>query len=89
MVRNNQLHKIENLEALTSLRELDLYDNQITALENLSLPSLTYLLTTGSMLFCLVVATESFLPGLAKTDWLGVVAGTWTSPSTSSGASRI
>lgn len=41
VVRNNQLHKIENLEALTSLRELDLYDNQITALENLSLPSLT------------------------------------------------
>jgi Leucine-rich repeat (LRR) protein len=42
VVRNNQLHKIENLDALTSLRELDLYDNQITALENLSLPSLTY-----------------------------------------------
>lgn len=43
VLRNNQLTKIENLEGLTSLRELDLYDNQITALENLNLPSLTYL----------------------------------------------
>lgn len=34
-LRQNLLKKIENLDSLTSLRELDLYDNQIRRLENL------------------------------------------------------
>lgn len=35
-LRQNLIKKIENLESLTSLRELDLYDNQIRKLESLS-----------------------------------------------------
>lgn len=34
-LRQNLIKKIENLDSLTSLRELDLYDNQIRKLENL------------------------------------------------------
>lgn len=34
-LRQNLIKKIENLESLSSLRELDLYDNQIRKLENL------------------------------------------------------
>jgi protein phosphatase 1 regulatory subunit 7 len=33
--RWNLIKKIENLETLVTLRELELYDNQITTLENL------------------------------------------------------
>src|SRR5687768_4535712 len=32
-MRNNLIKKIENLDRLTKLRELELYDNQITKLE--------------------------------------------------------
>lgn len=42
-LRQNLIKKIENLDSLTSLRELDLYDNQIRKLENLHhLPELEY-----------------------------------------------
>lgn len=34
-LRQNLIKNIENLDSLTSLRELDLYDNQIRKLENL------------------------------------------------------
>ncbi len=34
-LRQNLIKKIENLDSLTSLRELDLYDNQVRKLENL------------------------------------------------------
>ena len=34
-LRQNLIKKIENLDSLSSLRELDLYDNQIRKLENL------------------------------------------------------
>ena len=33
--RWNLIKKIENLDTLVTLRELELYDNQITVLENL------------------------------------------------------
>ena len=34
-LRWNLIKKIENLETLTTLKELEFYDNQITELENL------------------------------------------------------
>ena len=34
-LRQNLIKCVENLESLVSLRELDLYDNQIRKLENL------------------------------------------------------
>lgn len=35
-MRWNLIKKIENLDHLTELQELELYDNQITELENLN-----------------------------------------------------
>ena len=35
-LRWNLIKTIENLDTLTSLRELELYDNQITVINNLS-----------------------------------------------------
>lgn len=34
-LRQNLIKKIENLDSLSALRELDFYDNQIRKLENL------------------------------------------------------
>lgn len=34
-LRNNFIKRIEGIQALLSLRELELYDNQINAIENL------------------------------------------------------
>lgn len=35
-LRQNLIKKIENLDSLSSMRELDLYDNQIRKLENVN-----------------------------------------------------